>query len=119
MARGVTVSDPFHFGGLNRLDASARVRGPDPDNPSYGAYASFGDPDGNTWLLQQITTRLPGRIDRAATSFGSTSDLAAALRRAEAAHGEHERRTGQRDASWPAWYAAYLVAEQNGQALPS
>jgi catechol 2,3-dioxygenase-like lactoylglutathione lyase family enzyme len=119
LERGVTVSEVFHFGGLNRLDASARLSGPDPDRLSYGAYASFSDPDGNTWLLQQITTRLPGRIERAATGFGSTNDLAAALRRAEAAHGEHERRIGQRDANWPAWYAAYMVAEQTGQALPS
>jgi len=118
LARGVKVSDVFHFGSLNRLDARARLSGPDPDRPSYGSYASFSDPDGNTWLFQEITTRLPGRMDPATTAFDSTSDLAAALRRAEAAHGEHERHTGQRDANWPAWYAAYIAAEQNGQALP-
>lgn len=119
LAHGVAVSEVFHFAGLNHLDASARLRGPDPESPSYGSYASFSDPDGNAWLLQEITRRLPGRMDDAATAFGSTSDLAAALRRAEAAHGEHERRTGERDANWPAWYAAYLAAEQNGRSLPS
>ncbi len=80
---------------------------------------SFKDPDGNAWLLQEITTRLPGRIDATTTRFGSSSDLASALRRVEAAHGEHERLTGQRDANWPEWYAAYLAAEQTGQALPA
>ncbi len=119
LARGVKVGDVFHFGGLNRLDPGGRLRGPDPDRSSYGSYASFSDPDGNAWLLQEVTTRLPGRMDPASTTFGSTNDLAAALRRAEAAHGEHERRTGQRDANWPAWYAAYMAAEQTGQALPS
>lgn len=118
-ARGIHVSEVFHFGGLNRLNPATRLRGAAPDGPSYGAYVSFSDPDGNAWLLQQVTTRLPGRVDPAMTTFGSSSDLAAALRRAEAAHGEHERRTGQRDANWPAWYAAYIAAEQNGQALPS
>jgi catechol 2,3-dioxygenase-like lactoylglutathione lyase family enzyme len=119
LAHGVAVSDVFHFAGLNHLDASARLSGPDPEGRSYDSYASFSDPDGNAWLLQEVTRRLPGRMDPAATTFSSSSDLAAALRRAEAAHGEHERRTGQRDANWPAWYAAYIAAEQNGQALPS
>ncbi len=118
-AHGAQVSKVFHYAGLNRLDASARVNGPDPQWPSYGSFASFSDPDGNTWQLQQVTTRLPGRMDPATTTFGSTSDLVAALRRAEAAHGEHEKRTGQHDANWSAWYAAYMVAEQNGQALPT
>jgi hypothetical protein len=94
------------------------VSGPAPDRRSYGSFLSFRDPDGNGWLLQEITARLPGRIDPATTTFGSAGDLAGALRRAEAAHGEHERRTGQRDANWPDWYAGYIVAEQSGQALP-
>ena len=81
--------------------------------------ATFSDPDGNGWLLQEVTTRLPGRIDPAETAFASASDLASALRRAEAAHGEHEKRTGQRDANWPDWYAAYMVAEQAGGELPT
>jgi hypothetical protein len=80
---------------------------------------SFSDPDGNGWLLQEITTRLPGRIDTGTTSFGSATDLASAFRRAEAAHGEHEKRTGERDADWPSWYAAYMVAEQAGTELPT
>ena len=79
---------------------------------------SFNDPDGNGWLVQEITTRLPGRIDASGTKFGSASDLASAMRRAEAAHGEHEKRTGQRDADWADWYAAYMVAEQAGEELP-
>jgi hypothetical protein len=98
---------------------SGRVSGPAPNHASYWSFATFRDPDGNGWLLQEVTTRLPGRIDSGTTSFGSASDLASAFRRAEAAHGEHEKRTGQRDANWPEWYAAYMVAEQAGTKLPS
>ena len=116
--RGVEVSEVFHFAGWNRVAPDARVSGPAPDRRSYASFVSFSDPDGNGWLLQEITTRLPGRIDPGAISFGSASDLASAFRRAEAAHGEHEKRTGQRDANWPEWYAAYIVAEQSGEALP-
>ena len=119
VGRGVEVSEVFHFSGFNRVDANARLSGPAPGRSTYGSFVSFSDPDGNGWLVQEITTRLPGRIDPAATRFGSASDLAGALRRAEAAHGEHEKRTGQRDANWPDWYAAYLVAEQAGEALPT
>ena len=116
--RGVEVSEVFHYAGFNRVDPKARLSGPAPERSSYGSFVSFSDPDGNGWLVQEITTRLPGRIDRA-TTFGSASDLAGALRRAAAAHGEHEKRTGQPDANWPDWYAAYMVAEQAGKALPS
>ncbi len=119
VGRGVKVTEVFHFAGFNRLDPAARLSGPAPDLASYGSFVSFSDPDGNIWLVQEVTTRLPGRIDPAATAFGSASDLASALRRAEAAHGEHEKRTGQRDANWPDWYAAFMVAEQTGGALPS
>ena len=115
---GVAVSDVFHFTGFNRLEAAARVSGPAPNRQSYGSFVSFSDPDGNGWLVQEITTRLPGRIDPAATSFGSASDLATALRRAAAAHGEHEKRLGM-DANWPDWYASYMVAEQAGKDLPT
>jgi hypothetical protein len=94
------------------------VSGPAPNHASYGSFATFNDPDGNGWLLQEVTTRLAGRIDPAQTAFTSTTDLANSLRRAEAAHGEHEKRTGQRDANWPDWYAAYMVAEQAGTELP-
>jgi hypothetical protein len=86
---------------------------------SYSSFATFRDPDGNRWLLQEVTTRLPGRIDAAATFFASVSDVAAALRRAAAAHGEHEKRTGAADANWPDWYAQYIVAEQAGTELPT
>ena len=109
---GVDVSEPFHIG------ADGPVPGPDPEGRSYFTRASFSDPDGNGWLLEEITTRLPGRIDSAATSFSSAADLASALKRAASAHGEHEIRTEQRDENWPDWYAAHMVAEQSGGKLP-
>lgn len=104
----------FHHGGTD-----ARVPGPDPKRSSYGSFLSFSDPDGNGWLLQEITTRLPGRLDPSVTAFSSASDLAASLRRAAAAHGEHEARTGAEDPDWPDWYARYLVSEQAGSELPT
>jgi catechol 2,3-dioxygenase-like lactoylglutathione lyase family enzyme len=118
---GAPVSDVFHdvTGVFHHGGTAARISGPDPDGRSYSSFLSFDDPDGNGWILQEITTRLPGRIDPAATSFASTDDLAAALRRAAAAHGEHESLTGQEDADWPAWYADYLVREQAGLELPT
>jgi catechol 2,3-dioxygenase-like lactoylglutathione lyase family enzyme len=119
LARGVDVSEVFHFAGWNRLDPKGRIDGPAPGRQTYASFASFSDPDGNGWLLQEVTTRLPGRVDSGATTFASAADLAAAFRRAEAAHGEHERRTGQRDAEWPEWYAAYMIAEQAGTELPT
>ena len=125
-SRGVEISEVFQGAGdvytgedEPYLFGRIRVSGPDPEHRSYRSFASFRDPDGNGWLLQEITTRLPGRIDSTATTFASTNDLASALRRAEAAHGEHEKRTGgQRDANWPEWYANYMVAEQAGPELP-
>jgi catechol 2,3-dioxygenase-like lactoylglutathione lyase family enzyme len=126
LGRGVEVSEVFHdaggvYAGTDQpyLFGRLRVSGPDPEHRSYRSFASFSDPDGNGWLLQEITTRLPGRIDLAETAFASANDLASALRRAEAAHGQHEKRTGQRDANWPDWYAAYMVAEQAGTELPT
>jgi catechol 2,3-dioxygenase-like lactoylglutathione lyase family enzyme len=126
LSRGIKVSEVFHdnageYAGPDEpyLFGRLRVGGPDPDQRSYRSFASFVDPDGNGWLLQEVTTRLPGRIDSATTSFASANDLASALRRAEAAHGQHEKRTGgQRDENWPAWYSAYMVAEQSGKELP-
>jgi catechol 2,3-dioxygenase-like lactoylglutathione lyase family enzyme len=120
IGRGVDVSDVFHYAGgpFNNAVEGPRVAGRDPEGRSYFSFASFEDPDGNRWLLQEITTRLPGRVDSAGTTFSSASDLASALRRAEAAHGEHEKRTGQRDANWPDWYAKYMIAEQAGTELP-
>ncbi len=126
LGRGVQIREVFHdaagvYAGPDQpyLFGRLRVSGRDPEHRSYRSFASFGDPDGNGWLLQEITTRLPGRIDSAATSFASISDLASALRRAEAAHGEHEKRTGKRDENWPDWYAAYMVAEQAGTEPPT
>ncbi|HEV7474800.1 MAG TPA: VOC family protein [Pyrinomonadaceae bacterium] len=114
MEAGIEVSEIFHLG------TNGPVSGPDPDHGSYRSFATFSDPDGNGWLLQEITTRLSGRIDSGVTSFGSVSDLASAFRRTEAAHGEHEKRSGgQRDANWSDWYAAYLAAEQAGTELPT
>jgi predicted enzyme related to lactoylglutathione lyase len=113
--RGVTtVSEVFHFTGFNRVDPAGRASGPSMERPSYGSFLSFKDPDGNEWLVQQITTRLAGRVDASAVP-----NLAAALRRAAEAHGEHEKRTGGRDENWPDWYAAYMVAEQAGTELPT
>lgn len=121
-ARGVEVSEVFHAGTPGAQfqpdGTSGRVSGPAPDHASYGSFATFSDPDGNSWLLQNVTTRLPGRIDAAETAFASTADLASALRRASAAHGEHEKRIGAADPNWPDWYADYMVREQAGTELP-
>jgi catechol 2,3-dioxygenase-like lactoylglutathione lyase family enzyme len=123
LSRGAEVSDVFHPGAPGAQfqpdGASDRVSGPAPDHRTYSSFATFSDPDGNRWLLQEITSRLPGRVDASETTFASPSDLAGAMRRAEAAHGEHEKRTGQADANWPEWYAAYIVAEQAGTELPT
>jgi catechol 2,3-dioxygenase-like lactoylglutathione lyase family enzyme len=118
--RDVNVSEVFHCAGgpFNNAVENPRIAGRDPEGRSYFSFAWFEDPDGNRWLVQEITTRLPGRIDSAATTFNSVSDLSSALRRAEAAHGEHEKRTGQRDANWPDWYAWCMVVEQAGTELP-
>jgi len=113
IAAGVEVSEIFH------QSENGPVAGPDPEHRSYFSLASFSDPDGNGWLFQEITTRLPGRVALGLTAFGSTDELADALRRAEAAHGEHEQRTGERDANWPAWYADYIAREQAGTELPT
>ncbi len=125
LRRGVEISEVFHGAGDVHagtdepyLSGRLRVSGPDPEHRSYGSFASFSDPDGNGWLFQEITERLPGRVD-ADTTFASSTELAAALRRAAAAHGEHEKRTGQHDADWPDWYAEYIVREQAGKPLPS
>jgi catechol 2,3-dioxygenase-like lactoylglutathione lyase family enzyme len=114
--RGVNVTEVFHG---SPFDPAKRISGPDPKRTSYLSFAAFEDPDGNEWLLQEVTARLPGRVDPAATSFASANELAQALRRAETAHGEHEKRTGQRDENWPDWYAVYMVAEQGGTELPA
>jgi predicted enzyme related to lactoylglutathione lyase len=117
---GVDISEVFHdVGGVfHHAGTDGRVAGPQPDRASYGSFATFTDPDGNRWWLQEITARLPGRVDETA-SFSSADDLAAALRRAAAAHGEHETRIGQEDPDWPDWYAQYMVAESAGTKLPT
>ncbi len=125
MGRGVEISEVFHgdagvFAGADEpfIFGRHRVSGPDPGHSSYRSFASFHDPDGNGWVLQEVTTRVPGRLDPAATTFASANDLASAFRRAAAAHGQHEARTGHADKNWPDWYAEYMVREQSGKELP-
>ena len=115
VARGINASEVFHG---SPFSPAGRISGPDPERASYRSYVSFQDPDGNAWILQEVTRRAPGRIDPATTAFASANDLASAMRRAAAAHGEHEKRNGQRDANWPDWYAAYMAAEQAGTEPP-
>jgi catechol 2,3-dioxygenase-like lactoylglutathione lyase family enzyme len=119
-ARGVDVGGVFHEGAPGaRFHDPGRVAGPAPDRSTYGSFATFSDPDGNGWLLQEITARLPGRVDPGDTTFSSAGELSKALERASAAHGEHEKRTGKADPDWPAWYAEYMVREQAGEELPT
>ena len=126
VGRGIDASDVWHG---PPFPPEARQPGIDPERTSYGSFFSFEDPDGNVWLVQEVTTRLPGRVDAAGLAFASTADLERALRRAEAAHGEHEKRTRHRlkaelaarvrEDDWPAWYASYMVAEQARTDLPT
>lgn len=126
IGRGVAVSEVFHdaagiYAGDDEpfLFGRTRVSGPDPARNSYRTFASFSDPDGNGWLFQEITQRLPGRIDTGEATYTSSADLAAALRRAGAAHGEHEKRNGgKHDENWPDWYAEYMMSEQTGKDPP-
>jgi catechol 2,3-dioxygenase-like lactoylglutathione lyase family enzyme len=113
VAAGLDVSELFHLG------PDGPSGGPDPERQSYRSLMTLSDPDGNSWLFQEITTRLPGRVEADATTYGSADDLSDAMRRASVAHGEHEQRTGQADANWPDWYAAYMVAEQSGAERPT
>ena len=118
-ARNALVSAGIEVGEIFHITPDGPVTGLDPERGTYRSRALFSDPDGNSWLLQEITTRITGRIDSGVTSFGSVTDLISALRRAEAAHGEHEKRTGVRDANWADWYGAYMAAEQAGTELPT
>ncbi|HKD05775.1 MAG TPA: VOC family protein [Bryobacteraceae bacterium] len=125
LSHGAEVTEVFHgangiFSGPDEpyLFGRVRVTGPDPERNSYRSFASFEDPDGNGWLLQEVTIRMPGRLDPTATRFVSVNDLESALRRAAAAHGQHEARIGKPDADWPVWYAEYMVREQTGEELP-
>jgi catechol 2,3-dioxygenase-like lactoylglutathione lyase family enzyme len=115
VATGINASEVFHG---SPFSPAGRISGPDPERQSYRSYISFEDPDGNAWIVQEVTRRAPGRISPARTTFASASDLAGALRRAEAALGEHENSNGQRNAKWPDWYASYMAAEQAGTDLP-
>jgi len=124
VAHGVDASEVFHdaggvYAGTDQpyLFGRLRVSGPDPEHRSYRSFVSFSDPDGNGWLLQEVTTRLPGRV-AGNTTYASAGDLSLALQRAAAAHGQHEARTGQADPNWPDWYAEYMVREQAGKELP-
>ncbi len=119
--RGAGPSEVFHCssGFACRFAGNdGRVGGPEPAGRSYGSFVSFSDPDGNTWVLQEVTTRLPGRV-AGATTYPSAGDLAQAMRRASAAHGQHEARIGHADPDWPDWYAEYMVREQAGEELPT
>jgi catechol 2,3-dioxygenase-like lactoylglutathione lyase family enzyme len=115
VSMGVNASEVFHG---SPFSPAGRISGPDPEHQSYRSYVAFEDPDGNAWIVQEVTRRAPGRIDPATTTFASANDLASAMRRAAVAHGEHEKRVGQRDANWPEWYAAYMAAVQAGTELP-
>ena len=121
-AAGVGISGVFHAGTPGAQfeinGASGRVNGPAPNHASYGSFVTFSDPDGNSWLLQEITTRLPGRISEKTTTYASAMDLKQALRRASAAHHQHEERIGQADEDWSDWYAKFMTAEQEGKELP-
>jgi hypothetical protein len=112
-AASIPVRDVYHIG------QNGKESGLDPDHTSYRSFIEFSDPDGNDWVFQEVTTRLPGRVQADETAFGSATDLADAMRRASIAHGEHEKRIGKADANWPDWYASYMVAEEAGTPLPT
>ena len=115
VVKGIDATEVFHG---SPFSPAGRISGPDPERQSYRSYVAFQDPDGNAWIVQEVTHRAPGRVDPATTIFGSANDLASAMRRAAAAHGEHEKRTGDRDTNWQDWYATYMAAEQAGTDLP-
>jgi catechol 2,3-dioxygenase-like lactoylglutathione lyase family enzyme len=116
VSRGVNASEVFHG---SPFSPAGRISGPDTERQSYRSYVAFEDPDGNAWIVQEVTRRAPGRIDPATTTFASATDLASAMRRAAAAHGQHEKSNGQRDANWPDWYAKYMAASRQGPNCPS
>jgi catechol 2,3-dioxygenase-like lactoylglutathione lyase family enzyme len=120
--KGIQVSAVFHpeapGAQFTSSDTSGKAAGLAADDASYGSFATFSDPDGNSYLLQEVTTRLPGRVDASKTTFATVDDLTNALHRAAIAHGEHEKITGQYDEQWPIWYAEYMVAEQVGTDFP-
>ncbi|HKO95657.1 MAG TPA: VOC family protein [Pyrinomonadaceae bacterium] len=113
IARGVEVSDVFHYAGgpFNNTVENPRVVGRDPENRSYFSFASFEDPDGNGWVLQEITTRLPGR-EWKSKQPQDVATLAELLHETEQHHGDYERKHGKHQ--WWDWYAPYLSARQKG-----
>lgn len=120
VARGIDASEVFHCAqgyGCRLAGGDGRVSGPHPERATYASFVTFRDPDNNEWLLQEVTTRFPGRVTGDIT-YASAGDLAKALRRAATAHGQHEARTGQADTNWPEWYAEFLVREQTGEERP-
>ena len=113
IARGVNVSEVFHYAGgpFNNTVENPRVAGRDPEGRSYFSFASFEDPDGNGWLLQEITTRLPGR-EWKSTQVMDVATLAELLRETEQHHGQYEKTHAKHQ--WWEWYAPYLSARQKG-----
>jgi hypothetical protein len=123
MSRGAEVSEVSHSGvpeaQLDPEGTSGRVSGSDPDHKSDRTLVTFEDPDDSSWLLQEVTERLSGRLDPAITSFNSAGDLVRALRSATTAHGEHEKRIGRSAPDWPDGHADSMVDEQTSQELPA
>jgi len=112
VARGIGVSDVFHAGTPGaqfQIDGSGRISGPAPEHATYSSFATFRDPDGNGWLFQEITTRLPGR----GFSNLDVATLTELLQEAEKKHGEYDPIAPTRD--WSGWYAAYIVARRDGK----
>jgi hypothetical protein len=103
--RGAEVSGVFH------MDGTKRVPGPAPGRTSFGSYVSFDDSEGNSWVVQEVTTRVPDRPTSVLAAYGSVGALADALRRAAAAHERHAQNIGHADPDWPDWYAQYLADE--------
>src|SRR4029079_1255995 len=99
VAASADTTEVFHdgTGGYNRFDPALRAPGPDPERRTYASFAEFRDPDGNVWQLQEITNRLPGRVDSKTATFDSVDDLARALERAAAPRREHAQGTRGRD----------------------
>lgn len=118
MEHGVAVSEIFHdaTGVFHHADGKDRLSGPAPMHRSYGSYATFSDPDGNSWVFQEVTERLPGHVSSDVTTFASPIELARALRRAEIAHA---MLLDKQVPEWADWYADYIFREQTGKQLPS
>jgi catechol 2,3-dioxygenase-like lactoylglutathione lyase family enzyme len=119
VSQGIEVSEVFHdasggLGGGFHTGSDGRAAGPDPQRRSYGSYASFSDPDGNVWLLQEIWERLPGRVAQESANGDMKGVLLKALTSAAAAHGVHEMEIGKADPDWPQWYADHMTRTLGG-----